>query len=61
VAAGALGDVRFVRIWNTINCTPLGIGHDADCAPPPGLDWDLYLGPAPRVPYNCKRFLATFR
>jgi len=61
VASGALGEVRYVRIWNTVNFTPQGIGHDADCAPPPGLDWDLYLGPAPNVPYNCKRFLATFR
>lgn len=61
VADGMLGEVRYVRIWNTVNCTPEGIGHDVDCAPPPGLDWDLYVGPAPRVPYNCKRFLATFR
>mgnify|MGYP001259486734 CR=1 FL=1 len=60
-AAGELGEVRYVRIWNTINFTPEGIGREADCAPPPGLDWDLYLGPAPLVPYNCKRFLATFR
>lgn len=61
VKQGALGEVRYVRVWNTINFTPQGIGHEPDCAPPPGLNWDLYLGPAPRVPYNCKRFLATFR
>ncbi len=36
-------------------------GWDADTDPPPGLDWDMYLGPAPKVPFNNKRFLGTFR
>ena len=26
-----------------------------------GLDWDFYLGPAPFVPFNRKRFLVTYR
>ena len=40
---------------------PDGIGREPDSAPPPGLDWDLYLGPAPSVPFNRKRFLVTYR
>ena len=58
---GELGEVRYVRIWNFQNIHPHGIGKPADEAPPAGLDWDLYLGPAPRVPFNRARFLSTYR
>ncbi len=58
---GELGEVRFVRIWNYSNLYPEGIGRADDSDPPPGLDWDFYLGPAPKVPFNRKRFLGTYR
>ena len=61
VKRGDIGEVRYVRVWNTLNFTPVGIGREPDSEPPEGLDWDMYLGPAPRVPFNCKRFLSTFR
>lgn len=61
VQSGGLGEVRFVRVWNYVNLAPDGIGTAPDSDPPPGLDWDLYLGPAPRVPFNAKRFLGTYR
>jgi predicted dehydrogenase len=61
VQGGQLGEVRFVRIWNFQNLYPNGIGREPDSAPPPGLDWDLYLGPAPAVPFNRARFLSTYR
>jgi predicted dehydrogenase len=32
------------------------IGHTPDTPTPPGLNWDLFLGPAPMRPYNDKRF-----
>lgn len=32
------------------------IGHKIDSAVPPGVHWDLYLGPAPERPYNENRF-----
>jgi hypothetical protein len=33
------------------------IGHKADlAAPPPGVNWDLFLGPAPMRPFNELRF-----
>ena len=40
---------------------PNGIGREPDSAVPEGLNWDFYLGPAPTVPFNRKRFLSTFR
>lgn len=61
VQSGALGEVRFVRVWNYVNMSPNGIGSAPDAPVPEGLDWDFYLGPAPRVPFNPKRFLSTFR
>jgi predicted dehydrogenase len=61
VQSGELGEVRFVRVWNFGNLFPKGIGREPDSDPPPGLDWDLYLGPAPRVPFNRLRFLGTYR
>jgi predicted dehydrogenase len=61
VQSGGIGQVHFVRIWNYVNLTPNGIGSEPDSDPPAGLDWDLYLGPAPKVPYNRKRHLGTFR
>lgn len=61
IQSGELGPVHFVRIWNYLNMTPAGIGRAQDSDAPPGLDWDSYLGPAPRVPFNKNRFLGTYR
>jgi predicted dehydrogenase len=61
VQGGELGKVHFVRLWNYTNMYPNGIGAAADSSPPEGLDWDFYLGPAPKVPFNKNRFLGTFR
>ncbi len=61
VKSGALGSIRFVRIWNYLNMSPDGIGRAADSEPPPGVNWEMYLGPAPRVPFNRNRFIATYR
>ena len=32
------------------------IGHKADSSVPPGVNWDLFLGPAPMRPFNELRF-----
>jgi len=61
VHGGEIGPVHFVRIWNYMNLWPNGIGKAEDSDPPPGVDWDMYLGPAPLRPFNKNRFVSTFR
>lgn len=61
VQSGALGKVRYIRVWNCSNMYPNGIGKQPDSEPPEGVDWDFFLGPAPYVPYNRNRFVATYR
>jgi len=56
VQSGVLGKVSFVRTWNYSNQYPNGYGSYPDSDPPPELDWDFWLGPAPKVPYNFNRF-----
>jgi predicted dehydrogenase len=61
IQSGELGRVHFVRIWNFTNMFPNGIGRVPDTKPPPEVDWDMYLGPAPKVPFNARRFVNTYR
>ena len=56
VRSGLLGKVTYVRAWNYSNSSPIGIGQAPNADPPAGLDWDMWLGPAPKVPYNANRF-----
>ena len=61
VREGAIGKVSRVNTWNYGNESPAGMGRPRDTEPPPGLDWDLWLGPAPEAPFNGNRFIHTFR
>jgi predicted dehydrogenase len=56
IRGGQLGKITFVRTWNFGNQTPGGIGNPPDTNPPDGLDWDMWLGPAPMRPFNQNRF-----
>ena len=61
VRSGGIRDVHYVKVWNHYNAMPAGIGAAPDSEPPPDADWDLYLGPAPWVPFNKKRFGPSYR
>ena len=56
VRSGQLGQIAFCRTWIYSNQPQAGIGNPPDAAPPAGLDWDLWLGPAPERPFNPNRF-----
>jgi predicted dehydrogenase len=56
VRTGQLGKVTFVRTWNYGLAKPEGIGNPPDTDPPAGLDWDMWLGPAPKHAFNKNRF-----
>ena len=54
IRSGILGKVHFVHVVNMKNREP--IGHKEDCAAPQGVDYDMWLGPAPKRPFNPNRF-----
>ena len=61
VKSGALGKVFWIQTWNYENISPVGMGKPSDCDAPAGLDYDLWLGPAPLRPYNPNRSHLLFR
>ena len=50
--AGALGVIREVHVWTNRPIWPQGIARPETKPVPKHLNWDLWLGPAPQVPYN---------
>jgi predicted dehydrogenase len=58
---GAIGKVTVAKCYHLRNESTQGIGSPPDGDPPAGLDWDLWLGPAPKVPFNPNRCLYKFR
>ncbi|HNR30448.1 MAG TPA: Gfo/Idh/MocA family oxidoreductase [Candidatus Hydrogenedentes bacterium] len=53
VHSGRLGRVMTASAWVGVN--DWGVGETPQ-DPPEGLDWDLWLGPAPWAPYSPERF-----
>ncbi|XOV93962.1 MAG: Gfo/Idh/MocA family protein [Bacteroidota bacterium] len=57
---GDLGKIRLVKVWayqgwmKPVNVVPDGL-------PPEGVDYDFWLGPAPKRPFNQNRFHFNFR
>ncbi len=53
IAAGSIGPVRRVENWSSRAWWPQGVNRPDKTEPvPPGLDWNLWLGPAPDRPFN---------
>jgi len=54
VQSGKLGPIGLVRTWFVRKRENMGFPPDGD--PPKDLNWDLWLGPAPKRPYNPARY-----
>lgn len=59
VQNGQLGTVRLARAWCAHRRK--SIGRRADAAPPDGVDYEQWLGPAPERPFNPNRFHQNWR
>lgn len=60
VNSGKLGKIRMVRSWTYLDWKG-GLGNPPDGTPPSSVDYDFWLGPAPKRPFNPIRFHFTFR
>jgi predicted dehydrogenase len=60
ISDGRLGKVVSVQCNFFRNVTP-GFGNPPDRNPPPELDWNMWLGPAPFRQYNPNRAIYHFR
>jgi predicted dehydrogenase len=60
VKSGKLGTIREVKFWGNFN---YGSGNMPvpDSDPPAGVDYDRWLGPAPKNPFNKNRFHGSWR
>ena len=56
VKSGILGEVTFVHTWQSGATKKEGWGKPTDGPVPEGLDWEMWLGPAPKVPFNKNRW-----
>lgn len=50
---GVIGDVFIAKAWNIQRRSTIGHGKPSD--PPTSLDYDLWVGPAPLIPYQENR------
>lgn len=58
--SGKLGNIRLVKCWAYQGwMEPVSVKPDS--APPAGVDYDMWLGPATKRPFNPNRFHFNFR
>ncbi|MFO1022187.1 MAG: Gfo/Idh/MocA family oxidoreductase [Planctomycetales bacterium] len=59
IREGHLGKCLVAKAWESAKQG--SIGHPPDGEPPAGVDYDLWLGAAPKRPFNPKRFHGNWR
>jgi predicted dehydrogenase len=60
VKSGKLGTIRKIKTWAYFDYGKGG-PRVADVPVPPGVDYDMWLGPAPKRPFNQNRFHGSWR
>jgi predicted dehydrogenase len=60
VKSGELGKLRMLRAWTYLDWKG-SVGNPPDGSPPPHVDYDFWLGPAKKRPFNPIRFHHNFR
>lgn len=60
VHSGKLGKIRLVKAWSYVGWKS-SVPKKPDSATPPGVHYDLWLGPAQKRPFNPNRFHFEFR
>jgi predicted dehydrogenase len=55
---GAIGDVKIARVWNSQRRA--NIGHKQPSVVPKGFDYDSWVGPAPKPPFQSNRHHYTW-
>lgn len=50
--AGKIGKITVARAMRVSNMAPDGIGNFKPDDPPAGFDWDMWLGPRAKIPYQ---------
>lgn len=59
IKTGALGKCLVARAWESSKQGTIGFPKDRE--PPEGVDYDMWLGPAPKRPFNPNRFHGRWR
>jgi predicted dehydrogenase len=59
IRTGALGKVVFARAWETAQ--QKAVPRQPDSTAPEGVDYEMWLGPAPLRPFNAMRFHSNWR
>src|SRR5262245_31134570 len=59
LASGILGEIKTTKAWNCQRQVPSKAVKDSE--PPDGVNYDLWLGPAPLLPFNRNRFHRTWQ
>jgi predicted dehydrogenase len=60
IKTGKLGRIRTAKAWSYVDWKS-AVPIVPDSAVPEGVDYDMWLGPAPKRPFNKNRFHFTFR
>lgn len=60
IKSGKLGRIRTCKAWSYVDWKG-SVPKTADTAVPEGVDYDMWLGPAPKRPFNQNRFHFTWR